>query len=690
VKRVERRLREPNALADIIQFVPRHQRATEGNLVEFIRVCRAELTVFGANLDWSANYWPAAGVSFRNLDQKARNLDPANVMKQPFLDFAKAYFRYQQGHKPTGAKNETRALRCLERALIERREGTDLQYIDLAMLDRAAVLARAQYSAGMACHVGRELARLASFLSEKNLISTRLDWKSPINRPSDTVRTGKKAQEEREKKLPASEALDALAGIFAKNPKESRDIFTTSTTALLLCAPSRVSEVLALPEDCEVWETKRDGTRACGWRFQPGKGGAPMIKWIPDAMVSVAQEAIRRIRELTKEGRHIASWLENNPEKFYRHGGCPQVPEDQPLTILETAAALGIHYENEGYCRTELLRLGLSGRDRVNSLASLNRWVHARLPDGFPWFDKQRGVRFSEALFCLQDKQLRMDTSASVFMVWKPKANTLNFDLQTREINPGYLSSSIFDRHGYNADRQNPLKVTTHQFRHLLDTMAQRGGLSQSEIARWSGRVDIKQNRVYDHMSEFELVDMLRHHDVALTLDRPLEEIAEQIASQIPMTRQEFNTLTIPTAHVTEYGFCIHDYVMAPCQRFRNCLNCSEQVCIKGDRRLDRIRARYAQVKELKERAEREIAEGSAGADRWYDIHALTEKRLAALITILEDPSIKDGAIVRLRNEHEFSPLRRAVEAKAEAGRLSEDQQPLLDGLRGLLEKSHG
>jgi hypothetical protein len=275
-------------------------------------------------------------------------------------------------------------------------------------------------------------------------------------------------------------------------------------------------------------------------------------------------------------------------------------------------------------------------------------------------------------------------------MIWKPTANVLNFDLGRRETKEGYSPPNIFDRHGYNCARARPLKVTSHQFRHLLDTMAQRGGLSQGEIARWAGRKEVKQNRVYDHMSEFELADMLRRHDPDLSLHRPLAEIAEQIMSRIPMTRQEFNTLTVPTAHVTEFGFCEHDFVMSPCQRFRDCLNCGEHNCIKGDRRLNRIKVRLSQVRRLREQAEREITNGSAGADRWYEIHALTEKRVTALIAILEDPSVPDGAIVRLRNEHEFSPLRRAVEAKAGAGKLSADQQPLLDGLRGLIEKPDG
>ena len=50
-------------------------------------------------------------------------------------------------------------------------------------------------------------------------------------------------------------------------------------------------------------------------------------------------------------------------------------------------------------------------------------------------------------------------------------------------------------------------------------------------------------------MSEFELVDMLRQHDNSLSLDQPLEEIAEQIAAKIPMTRQEFNTLAKNLPH---------------------------------------------------------------------------------------------------------------------------------------------
>jgi hypothetical protein len=406
----------------------------------------------------------------------------------------------------------------------------ELQSITSGVLDRATVLARTQFAPGPAYHAGQKLAHLATFVSEKKLISFSLHWKNPIGRPPASMRTGVQARERREKQLPSNEVLNALADIFAENSQVDRDIFTTSVVAMLLCAPSRISEVLALNEDCEIWETKRDGTSAYGWRFQPGKGGPPMIKWIPDSMVSLAEEAILRVRNMTSEARRIASWLQNNPDLFYRHAACPHVRENVPLSVQETAMALGIPYDNLRYARSQLRDAGLPGSNGANSLATLNQWVHKRLPGDFPWFDKERGLRFSEALFCLRRNQLASGHRTIPLIVWKPIAAVVNRDLCTYTIS-GKRNPSIFARHNREALGQAPLRAHTHQFRHLLNTMAQRGGLGQAEIARWSGRKDEKQNRAYDHMSEFELADLLRRHDSTLTLDRPLAEIAEQITT---------------------------------------------------------------------------------------------------------------------------------------------------------------
>ena len=191
----------------------------------------------------------------------------------------------------------------------------------------------------------------------------------------------------------------------------------------------------------------------------------------------------------------------------------------------------------------------------------------------------------------------------------------------------------------------------------MLNTFAQRGGLSQLEIAKWSGRADQKQNRTYNHMSEYEMVAKAEALDTSLTLFGPSGEIEKHL----PITIQEFNTMEKGAVHVTEFGVCVHDFTMTPCEKYRDCLNCHEQVCIKGENeKLIRIKARLSDVEQQFQAAENAMNEGLSGADRWYEYHKNTLDRLLELISILEHPDIEDGAQIKLRNDKSFSPLRRA------------------------------
>ncbi len=60
---------------------------------------------------------------------------------------------------------------------------------------------------------------------------------------------------------------------------------------------------------------------------------------------------------------------------------------------------------------------------------------------------------------------------------------------------------SVFERFGMVEADGTVIRMNTHQFRHWLNTLAQAGGMSQLEIARWSGRKDVRQNAAYDHVS---------------------------------------------------------------------------------------------------------------------------------------------------------------------------------------------
>ena len=159
-------------MADLKHFTPKAELAASENLGEFIRMCREDLTVFGRTLNWNETSWPRA-MNFTKLGAQSRGYQESDRMDSGFLEFAKAYFRYQQGHKPTGSKNESKALRVIEAALLQVNKIAEIARLDIGILDEAAVLARGHYLSGAAYHCGREIERLARFVSEKQAIQKR-------------------------------------------------------------------------------------------------------------------------------------------------------------------------------------------------------------------------------------------------------------------------------------------------------------------------------------------------------------------------------------------------------------------------------------------------------------------------------------------------------------------------------------
>jgi hypothetical protein len=484
-------------MAKIFNFKPKDALSAAENLESFINKCRHELTVFGAGLDWDSAIWPKVTV-FAKLGVTTHKPAVEQEMDASFVDFAKAYFRYQQSHKPTGTKNESKALRAVEAALLQVTGSADINNLSITVLDEAANLANQHYSTGAAYHCGREIERLAVFVTANKLVPASLHgWRNPIKRAEDKNKTGKEGKADREKKLPNEVALNALAEIFANNPSEGRDTFTTSIFTMLMSAPSRISEVLALPVDCEVIERDRDGVERYGWRFFSGKGFEGDIKWIPTTMVPVAKEAVRRLSLLSEHARQLAKWIENNPAKFYRHPDCPNVADDAPLTMEQACMALGLAHGTKKECRSSLYSRKLSQEDGVHTLDSLWQHTLGRLPKDFPWFDEDKGIKCSKALFVLNKNQFHGNRGCLPVELHKPTNNFFNNDLSPRESLGSDVHRSIFDRYGYKSETGGRLKLNSHQARHLLNTIAQRGGLSNLEIAKWSGRADVKQNRTY-------------------------------------------------------------------------------------------------------------------------------------------------------------------------------------------------
>jgi hypothetical protein len=293
------------------------------------------------------------------------------------------------------------------------------------------------------------------------------------------------------------------------------------------------------------------------------------------------------------------------------------------------------------------------------------------LPRGFPIVDSERGLKYSEALCVVQTNALHERKGTYRCMVYLLAQGDIANRMGARSATG---IPSIFDRFGFYEADGSSIHIRSHQFRHYLNTLAQAGGLSQLDIAKWSGRVDVGQNKAYDHVSDRDMNAMVRQ---VTGESSPLVTALPAMRNATLIPRNEFDQLKLTAAHTTEYGYCTHDYTMLPCQLHRDCLNCTEQVCVKGEAVKEaNLRQLVSETSTLLEAAESATRDGESGASRWVDHQRLTLSRASQLLEIMDNPQVSDGTAIQL---HGIVPASRLEQALVQR-RLSADRavMPLL------------
>lgn len=138
-----------------------------------------------------------------------------------------------------------------------------------------------------------------------------------------------------------------------------------------MCAPSRISEILALPADCEITECDGKGIQRYGLRFFSAKGYEGNIKWIPTLMIPVAKKAISRLKELSSQARLLAAEIQKN----YSNSTMGTLKENIP-------------------------------------------------PDLF-WYDREKKIKYSNALCLLTEGQLNQNKKEMLDKLFRPTTNFL-------------------------------------------------------------------------------------------------------------------------------------------------------------------------------------------------------------------------------------------------------------------------
>lgn len=601
-------------------------------------------------ITWDSEKWSIdkVGIKFTKLSERTIHNEKMN---SDFVDFAKAYVIYRYPCEPHKLTVIIPALRCFEYILDKNLSSGNICRVNYIILEKIVSFIKGKYTNNYACIINKELKKIVLFLNEYELTYKSIGgWKSSIKDNRDNMLSNGKHSN----KLLKEDVLYIFADIFCQDLTDIRDIFTTSTFALLMSAPSRISEVLSLSVDCMFTQRTKKGEQKWGLRFWAGKGFGGDIKWIPSVMATVTQKAINRIIEATKESRRFAKLMELDFKSFHKQPKFRIYEENEKLTIIQVCEILYDRTNSEKECAKLLKRLSLNNDNYFYSIKSLWHELQNRLPKGFPWYNKKRNIKFSNLLFLFFKDTFHPNKSDNIIEFYTPDRGLFQRNVLSHE-----KASNIFIRFGYQKENERKIHFHSHQVRHLLNTLAQRNGMTEYELAKWSGRANIKQNRVYNHVSDEEILENYE----AIKLSAPNYSISNAITVRDPVSKEILLSLNHSAVHKTEFGYCVHDYALSPCEKFRDCLNCSEQICVKGNfDNLERLKKRLVDTNELIDITIKNSDENDSqlDKDRWLTFHLKTQERLQELIGILENKEVPNGSFVRLANKS-YSHLSRVI-----------------------------
>lgn len=637
---------------NILYFTPRAEFEPQANLEAFIDLCRRS-EVLGAHRQFDLNTWDIGNLKGHNKIHRAvfSSFDAVSkgayepCMLQPFLNFAKAVLIYLQDSRPvTSQAVRVSALRYLEASLQEWGKDGRPTGVDVEVLDSAVELARKCVSEGVAYRVAGQLELIAELMRDKGFISLRQRWEHGVKKPKEHgSRISKQSLVARQEKMPSAEALRALGGIF-QDAIEPCDILVSSYAALMACAPERINEVLRLRRDCIV-EGEGRFLGKFGLRWAGSKGADDTIKWLPTEMVPVSRKALANLLGVTFPAQQLADWYTANPRSIYLEENAAHLRNSEVLTPAQIGLIL---WGDEGavasafiWARTtkKLNAVRLDSRRLGFYFKDVEAAVLSMLPTTFPYVPGAPDLLCKNAISVARVNEMHARRRTYICMLCCMDYSTIANRLVSHDGQP-----SIFSRFDYTEDDGSEIEMNSHSLRHYLNMLAQMGGMSSAEIAIFSGRKDVSQNRAYDHMTSDEVQapvsEALKSGFMGdLVVKSPRKIIA----------RSQFSEAGVSAAHATAYGWCMHDFASEPCQMYRDCINCEEQECIKGEahKQLNLLSLKV-ETQHLLSAAKEALNDEEYGADTWVQHQTKTLERVDALISIMEDQSVPVGARIRL------------------------------------------
>lgn len=657
--------------ADVIAFRPQTETTAIEELDRQLDIARRANVLRVPNFD--DQYWPlkprarasdagAGGLHF-TIDKaiKGSQLPP---FPEPFLGFVKVMVcaferRSDKGFSASNLQTVISACRWLYGQFGVRPPHPHL--LVPGDFEAAAQAAKADLGEG-AANIGSKLAFISQQMDGMRLALTPIGWRNSIKRTSKHSTIGAVADRRREELMPSQHIIDALADISGRADLDERDLLIQRGIELCVSTGFRVNELLTLPRNCLHVEPDLDDMgvqildrfgRPCervGLRHWPEKGSHTLqMKWVPPVMNEVVKRAVADIQRISEPTWRVAVHQALVAGSTMLGDAWDVMPPDTWLPVKRLGEIVGAA-DSHQFARVNKIPTRLSqpenGRNTTVAwfrMLDLRSALYDKSERGEVLRAGEGSQKIEDCLFLVPKFFVKRSMNGGL-----RGTVTLLKDANINVYLVGIAGApSVFERLGYHDDEGRPLECPSHKIRHWLNTLALEGGLSDIDLARWMSRQNLAQNRAYDHRSPVQRARRASEKLMRGEAGGPVAKAVRQIKD--PVRREEFVKSVSRTAHVTDYGICVHDWDALPCPKHGACSTCGELRIEKGD-----VQQRERAAKALEETqaeldaAIAEEADGTINADRWVESHQRSVASLKKIIAIHDDPSIPVGDIIQI------------------------------------------
>jgi hypothetical protein len=606
----------------------------------------------GAQFDFDAMCWDVTSLKDRSVVAGSRKLyfTHYQTLDQPlpqiYADVIKSWIVLERQSYISMA-HKVDAARVLWKAILLRCRGDqeifewealseeDFNQAELIMYERKLAVTTIYKQVG-------RLIVLVNFLAARK-VCRQLYYTPQTPRPDDFYRFTIRGQEERMEKLPSMRAIEGLADLYSTRAKQPSDRLLLAAIAILVVTGLRIGELLTLPEDCEIKES-RNGRPAYGLRYyvEKTRGGEKLfdIRWLTPIGAELAQKAIVEIKEITAIARLRAKELEREPDTV----SIPGLSWEDRISASQLDSILGLSQGGAYQISKDKLSQHRDEKGIFYRAFEVEAYLRSQRVDRLWTLDRKNGTKqmLSETLLIIPRYFLGSHYKTIPLLV-----EPMRFVHLSNFISRTGRNRTVFERFNICEDDGCFCSVTSHQFRHWLNDMADKGGLPIDVQTRWMGRKNPRDTGAYLHSTVEERLSWVRSGIRSGEIVGPMANVYFVLPES---ERDAFLEGQIQSVHITPMGICIHDFAIEPCPYHLNCVRgCSEYLRTKGNQKerlnLIQVQKRTEQALHI---AQQQVLDGNNETTQaWVHNYEETLEGVKAALAVDDDSSTEDGTVVR-------------------------------------------